>query len=156
MSGTYVRILGIDTLTGKMTSWPKRIDDAVQDQILHEVKPLVDHMKGKASTIGGAARMVARTTRTVSTQDGMSVVVGGGGLAGVLMAGAEYGGRKRPKRAYVNRSRKGRGYIVRRRTTQQFKPHLGSRGYWFWPTARKDLKGINKRVAAVISKVVQD
>jgi len=154
-SGSYVRILGIDTLTGKVQTWPQRIDEAVHEQIMREVEPLVIHMKETASHFGGAARIASRTARVSSTADGMSVVTGGAGLAATLMAGAEYGGRKRPKKAYVNRSKRGKGYIVRRRTTQQFKPHLGSRGYWFWPTARKDLKGINKRVAAVIQKVVE-
>lgn len=151
-----VKLEGMDVLQSKVKDWPTEVAEAVHQQIMKEVQPLLAHMKGRAFAIGGSARPVARTARLVSTQDGMSVVVGGSGLARLLTSGAEYGGRKRPKRAYVTRSRKGRGYIVRRRTTQQFKPHLGSRGYWFWPTARKDLKGINKRVAAVLAKVVND
>jgi hypothetical protein len=149
-----VSITGMDDLRGRIRTWPNSVDDAVQRQILQEVQPMVVHMKQRSSMIGGAARLVGRTTNASSTSTGMQVRIGGSGLAGVLVSGAEYGGRKRPKRAYVNKSKRGRGYIVRRRTTQQFKPHLGNRGYWFWPTARKDLKGINKRVAAVLSQVV--
>jgi len=43
---------------------------------------------------------------------------------------------------------------VRRRTTKQFHPHLGRRGYWFWPAVRKDLKGINRRVYELLAKAV--
>jgi hypothetical protein len=68
--------------------------------------------------------------------------------------GAEYGGGKRPKRAYVNRSRSGRPYVVRRRTTKQFHPYLGTRGYWFWPTVRLDLKGIRKRIKTAVVQAV--
>jgi len=38
----------------------------------------------------------------------------------------------------------------------QFAPFLGTRGYWFWPTARTDLKGINARIGKILSSVVSD
>jgi hypothetical protein len=92
-----------------------------------------------------------------STPDGMSIVAGGtGGTASVVLKGAEFGGRRRKKKAVVTRSRSGRGYIMRRRTTMQFAPFLGTRGYWFWPTARTDLKGINARIGKILSSVVSD
>jgi len=74
----------------------------------------------------------------------------------VVLKGAEFGGRRRKKKAVVTRSRSGRGYIMRRRTTMQFAPFLGTRGYWFWPTARTDLKGINARIGKILSSVVSD
>jgi hypothetical protein len=152
-----VRLLGVDALERRAAQWPQEIASAVSDEITAEVTPLMNHMRDHAMAIGGAARVSARTLRIQSTQAGMSVVAGGsGGLGAILLAGAEYGGRKRPKRAYVTRSRSGRGYVVRRRTTQQFKPHLGSRGYWFWPTARTDLRGINERVGAIVTRVVNE
>lgn len=155
MSATDVRILGLDPLRRRVQEWPQDISNAVSQEITAEVTPLMDHMRDHAMAIGGASRIAARSLRIATTQTGMSVTAGGNAdLASTVLAGAEYGGRKRPKRAYVTRSPRGRGYVVRRRTTQQFKPHLGSRGYWFWPTARTDLRGINDRVADIIAKVV--
>jgi hypothetical protein len=146
-----VAILGLDELTGRVKTWPVEIDRAVHEQVLVETRPLVSHMKGRAGAVGGSARLAARGLRIASTQDGVSVVADG---SDVLM-GAEFGSKVRKKVAYVTRSRKGRGYIAKRRTKLQFKPFLGTRGYWFWPTVRTDLKGINARVGAIITGVAR-
>lgn len=158
MPQAFCTIIGIDALTGRVKTWPQQIDSAVQKRIVVEVQPLVSHMKAKASAVGGSARMAGRTVRLLSTKDGLGVAAGG---TKVLM-GAEYGAYLKSKgrasgggkKSYVTKSRKGTPYIVRRRTKNQFKPHLGNRGYWFWPTVRTDLKGINARVARIINESV--
>jgi hypothetical protein len=148
-----IEVLGLDPLTRRVSLWPREIDDAVADEIRDIVEPMATHMKSRASAVGGACRIVGPTVAVSTTSTGMAVTVGLSGLAAVLSKGAEYGGRRRGKRSYVTRSRKGHGYLVRRRTTQQFKPFLGTRGYFFWPTARTDLKGINQRVGALLREV---
>lgn len=154
MSGK-VQILGIGVLRGRMQRWPSQISAAVRDQITKEVSTLIDDMRARANAVGGSARLASSTLRIESTKDGMSVIAGGtSGRESLVLKGAEFGGGKRPKRAYVTLSRRGRPYIVRRRTTRQFRPFLGSHGYWYWPTAKKDLKGINARVGAIIRGAV--
>lgn len=148
-----IEILGLDPLTRRVQLWPREIDDAVADEIREIVTPMAAHMKGRASGIGGVCRVVGPTVAVSTTSTGMAVSVGLSGLAAALSKGAEYGGRRRGKRSYVTRSRKGTAYVIRRRTTQQFKPFLGTRGYFFWPVARTDLKGINARVGALVSEV---
>lgn len=145
-----VRILGLDALTGRMREWPRAIDAAVHDQVVIEVAPLVSHMTSRAGAVGGVSVKAARGLRIVSTQRGMSVVA----ARSLVLMGGEYGSKVRRKKPYVTRSRKGRGYLVRRRTKNQFKPFLGRRGYWFWPTVRTDLKGINRRVGQIVAGVV--
>jgi len=157
MSTAPVVIEGLEPLRQSVSRWPEQVALAVGQEIVAEVTPLMDHMRDQAMAIGGSARIAARTLRLATTQAGMSVVAGrGADLGSIVLAGSEYGGRKRPKRAYIGRSPKGKPYVMRRRATRQFNPHLGSRGYWFWPTARTDLRGINKRVGEIIRKAVSE
>lgn len=148
-----IEVLGLDPLRRRVRDWPYKIDAEMKRQIEHEIAPMVGHMRERGSRIGGAASITSATVTVATIDRGMVVKAGGSGLAKTLMPGSEYGGRKRPKRPYVNRSRSGKAYVMKRRATMQFKPHLGNRGYWFWPTARTDLKGINRRVSAILSKV---
>jgi hypothetical protein len=150
----HVEITGMDELTRRVHAWPQQIDAALAHEIEREVRPMVAHMRSRAGAVGGPARIASRSLGIAPTSNGMSVKAGSGGLAGLVLAGSEYGGRKRPKRSYATRSRSGNAYLVRRRTTRQFRYHLGNRGYWFWPTARADLKGINARVGAILARVV--
>lgn len=146
-----IQIIGLDPLQRRVKTWPQRIDDSVNDQILVEVQPLLGTMRGLAHGVGGSAVRAARRLRVVSTADGMSVSAGGD----PVIFGAEFGSKRKRRRAYVSRSRAGRGFVVpRRRTTMQFKPHLGRRGYWFWPAVRTDLRGINRRVHDLIVEAV--
>ena len=148
MSAT-VQVLGIDPLTKRVKTWPQQIDHALHDQILVEVRPLLSTMRGLAH--GGVAAHAARHLRIASTADGISVAASGD----PTIFGAEFGSKRKRRRSYVTRSRAGRGYVVpRRRTTMQFAPHLGKRGYWFWPAVRTDLRGINRRVYELMRKTV--
>jgi hypothetical protein len=144
-----IEILGLDPLTNRVKTWPREIDNAVHAQILVEVRPLMSTMRGLASGVG-VARHAARNLRVASTTDGVAVAAGGD----PTIFGAEFGSHRKRRKAYATRSRKGNGYLVRRRTTMQFKPHLGKRGYWFWPAVRTDLAGINRRVFELLGKAV--
>ena len=155
MSRNNVKVEGLDAIAARAARWPAEVDQAVQKAIRDEVTPMLGHMTSRAGAVSRPAAMAARTARMSSTAGGMAIMAGGtGNLGSVLLKGSEFGGRRRPKKAVVMRSPKGKGYIARRRTTQQFKPFLGTRGYWFWPTARKDLKGVNARVGEIIREVV--
>lgn len=149
-----IEVINLSTWLAKLGGMPKRIDAALMAQIRKEVTPLVGHMKSTAGSYGRMPAKAAGATHIVSMRDGLGVTTG----SSVLLKGAEYGGRKRPKKTYVTQRRRGsrptRPYIISRRTTQQFLPHLGNRGYWFWPTARKDMKGINKRVRAILREAM--
>jgi hypothetical protein len=153
MSGNTVNVIGLDVLAARAKGWPGEIDAAVAREIGQTVRPLIGHMGTKASAIGGAAKVASRSLGLAVSGDAMTVRAGGAGLSGTLLMGGEFGGRKRPRRPYAYRSRSGNAYIAKRRATMQFKPHLGRRGYWFWPTVRTDLKGINARVSEILAKV---
>jgi hypothetical protein len=150
-----VKVDGLAQLSQRVARWPAEVDAAIAKAIVDEIRPMISHMTSRASAVSRVAGMAASTARIVSTPKGLAIMVGGtGGLASTVLKGAEFGGRRRKKKAVVMRSPRGRGYIARRRTTMQFAPFLGNRGYWFWPTARTDLRGVNARVGKVLSSVV--
>lgn len=137
----------------------RRLDKAPQQL----QKELVDNLHTAAprieSDMNGAAftRIQHRAASTISTgrdAEGITIKGGGGGLGGVLFAGGEFGGRKSSKKAYATRSPNGRAYVVRRRTTMQFLPHLGQEGYFYWPTIRDWLPNLYKQQQKTLARVM--
>jgi hypothetical protein len=121
---------------------------------LHEAGPkIVSDMKGSAST-----RIQSKAASTIDVRretQGIALTAGQrGGLNAVLFPGGEYGGRKSKKVTYATRSRAGRAYVVRRRTTMQFLPHLGHEGYFFWPTMRDWLPRLEKIQTETVERVM--
>lgn len=57
--------------------------------------------------------------------------------AGDVFFGAEFGGGKR-------------------KTTRQFRPHRGRRGYWFWPQIREDEKRMVAEWLDAIDRAMED
>jgi hypothetical protein len=152
MSG--VEVQGLEALQRRFADMPEAVDRTLADAIEAEIDPLIVTMRSMAGRYGKVPAKAAATARVEGTAGGLQVRVGGGsGLGSTLLYGAEYGGRKRPRRPYATR-RGDTAYIVRRRATMQFLPHLGSRGYWFWQSARQDLKGINSRVGQVLREAL--
>jgi hypothetical protein len=121
---------------------------------LHDAGPqILSTMKASAST--GIQRRAASTIDMSRDTEGITFRGGGrGGVNGVLFPGGEYGGRKSKKVAYATRSPRGTAYVVRRRTTMQFLPHLGQEGYMVWPTLRDWLPKLYKIQAETVERVV--
>jgi len=100
-------------------------------------------------------RRAVSSVDVTRSRDGIDIAGGrGGDLAAVLFDGGEYGGRKSRKVTYATRSRAGRAYIVNRRTTMQFLPHLGREGYFYWPTIREALPKLAKAQEAILDKAL--
>jgi hypothetical protein len=133
------------------------ISGSLQDELtknLHEAGPkTVADMQGSAHT-----RIQSRAASTIDmTREAQGITLRGGqrgGLSATLFPGGEYGGRKSKKVTYATRSRAGRPYIVRRRTTMQFLPHLGREGYMFWPQIRDWLPKLYKQQQETLEKAV--
>lgn len=89
------------------------------------------------------------SNRVVLTRDGFTAT-----SSGELAAGAEFGGRRRRKQTYATRSPRGTVYAVTRRTTQQFLPWTGSRGYALMPAMRRGMSGIRQRILDAVRQAV--
>lgn len=148
-----VEVTGLSRLLEKLRTGHSRVERAVVAHIARdEVTPMVGHMHSRAGSVSrmaakGAGHIVAQPTR-----DGAQLRA----TANEVTAGTEYGGGRRGKRVVASRSRSGRVYVMRRRTTRQFKPFLGKRGYWYWPTVRGDLRGIRRRILEVSVKALDN
>lgn len=152
-----IEVVGMARLLARF----RRIPEAVRTDVVRHIQR--DELRPLASDIRSAAgsdrqsRRAASTMHVAASRDGGAIRVGGGGgLGSTVLQGAEYGGQRKPRRPYVTRSPRGTAYVVRRRATMQFRPNLGRRGYWFWPSARRDLKGIRKRIRQVAAKALND
>jgi hypothetical protein len=102
----------------------KRLRDASQAI----ASDMADEARTRAAGVGGAYSLVGPTIR--GTRDRVPALAVGGSrripgrsgdrqTVGDLLWGAEFGGQGRP-------------------TTQQFRPHLGTVGYAFWPAVRAE------------------
>jgi hypothetical protein len=154
-----VKIKGIEELRAQVNAMPRALSVAVGDHLHRdEVIPLSKDMRARAGRYGRIGARAASTISVYQTSQGATLQAGGSGtgLGDVLFAGSEYGGRMR-KKTYARKNRSGSGaHPVTRKTTQMFLPHLGRRGYWFWPAMRTDLKGIIGRTSTVVQKVIDD
>lgn len=113
-----------------------------------------------ASDIKGAAstriqRRAATTVDTVRRADGVEISGGtGGGLGVTLFPGGEFGGRNPRKRAVVQPVYGRAVGAYRKRTTMMFLPHLGSEGYFFWPTIRDWLPTVGDEAAKTVDSTL--
>jgi hypothetical protein len=150
----HARIDGIREARGRLTRAPERVKRAAVEHLQNdEVIPLAADMRARAGRYGAIGRRAASTVTVTARGDGAVLEAGGAsGLGAILFAGSEYGGRIR-KRTYARRNRGGSGaHPVKRKTTMMFLPHLGRRGYWFWPAMRADLRGLIGRTSAAIDR----
>ncbi len=153
-----VQVEGGDALRALAASLPQDVTRGVGAHLQRdEVTPLAQDMRARAQRYGRIGARAASTISVSPTADGATLEAGGtstSDLGAALFAGSEYGGRIR-KKTYARKNRSGSGaHPVTRKTTQMFLPHLGRRGYWFWPAMRTDLRGIIGRTADVVEKVI--
>lgn len=129
------------------------LQKALVKNIQDNERPILADMRGHEHT-----KIQRRALGSVTfhrTTAGLDIAGGqGSGLGATLFDGAEYGGRKSKKVTYATRSRRGKAYVVRRRTTMQFLPHLGREGYFFWPAVRDGMKRLSKEQDALVEKAL--
>jgi hypothetical protein len=149
-----VQAIGFDKAIRKLSGVDKRLAAEVKQKAIQaEARALA----GKARAAAGLRiqRLAATTVRTETTASGADIHGGGGsGPAGAVFKGAEFGARGVRRTSYVRRANRGRGRpgVVRRRTTRQFPPYLGRHGYFYWPTLRAGIKGIQRRIQQAIER----
>lgn len=149
-----VELVGFADVRRKFSAAPKAVQAGAVQTIQHEAAPMLAAARGSAFT--PTQRHAANAL--VVRKDRLGVEVAGAAagspLDRALYYGGEYGGRKSRKVTYATRSRLGRAYVVRRRTTMQFLPHLGREGYFLWPTVREWLPKINKAIGEAVREVL--
>ncbi len=115
-------IEGLDETMAKFRALPSDVKKAADDQVRAVAKFVASEATSAAST-----KAEHKAATTIKAQKA-SVTLGGGGKnnrAGSMALGTEFGGRGR-------------------KTTQQFRPHRGRDGYFFWPSIRANSSTIKQ------------
>lgn len=114
-------------LNAALRALPKEMSAELRDESQDIAAAIAGDAASRAMSLGGAARLVAPTIK--ARRDRVPVIAMGSSTrlrkgprqtVGDVIFGAEFGGKGRP-------------------TTQQFRPHLGTTGYFLWPTIRDRL-----------------
>lgn len=140
-------------LTKHLRALPREANAQLRDAAGEVARFVADDAQGAAMQLGGLARLVAPAIQVgrdrvpvVRLGSRQALPSSGQGwerrrqgsrqtLADVAM-GAEFGGRGRP-------------------STRQFQPHRGKRGYFLWPTVRRDSDRTQKTYSAALADALQ-
>lgn len=149
-----VTISGLDPLLGRLARVQRgQLQRDLVDTLHKAAAPIRADMSSAAFT--RIQHKAMGSVKVGKISDGFEATGGrGAGLGATLFAGAEFGGRKSKKVTYVARSRLGRTYSVRRRTTMQFLPHLGKEGYFFWPTIREWMPKLHEQEVKIVNQIL--
>src|SRR5262245_57562145 len=95
-----VEVLGLSRILDRFRSMPKRVQSGLTEYIVDdELRPMVPDMRGAASGVRRQAAVAAQHI-TVGIEASAGKLAARGPSNHTLM-GAEYGGRKRGKKAYA-------------------------------------------------------
>ncbi len=138
----------VKALNKSLRRLPKEATAQLRDASADIAASVATGARAAAIRVGGVARLVEPTIR--STRDRVPVVrMGGTGrlptsgssysrsrqgsrqTVGDVIFGAEFGGQARP-------------------TTRQFRPHLGTTGYFLWPTVREQSDDTQRRYSQAL------
>lgn len=169
---------GLKPFLARISSLPKtaqnEIRQAAQGIADDEVERII--ASGKASDKQSAAVATfirSRKDRVPAIAAGgtRKTGVSGGATSGELFFGAEFGGgsnkrfeREVTETQYTTSTGKTRTkktysaakFTGTKKTTNQFRPHLGQTGYWFWPQLRADRDRMMSRWEAVVNAIARE
>lgn len=139
-----VPVDGLRPMLDRIRALPKTAQNEVREAAQAIADDEAQRLRAAGSRAGGLAARVAPTIK--SRRDRIPAIVGGGakrvgddgqGRSGDLFFGAEFGGQGR-------------------RTTQQFKPHRGTDGYWFFNQLRDDQDRMMQRWMQVVDAIARE
>jgi len=131
-SSLYVE--GLADTQKRFRRLPKDIKAAADDEVRAVARFVANETQAAAST-----RAEQKVAKTIKAQKN-SVSLGGGGrkqAAGNMALGTEFGGRGRS-------------------TTQQFRSHRGTQGYFFWPAIRRNSTKIKEMWDEMLERILRD
>lgn len=139
-----VPVDGLKPMLDRIRALPKTAQNEIREASQAIADDEAARIRGAGARFGGLAARVAPTVK--SRRDRIPAIVGGGakrvgddgkGRSGDLFFGAEFGGRGR-------------------RRTQQFLPHRGTEGYWFFAQLREDQDRMMERWMQVVDAIARE
>jgi len=141
-----VELRGLEQLQRRFRKADTALRGELVDAVFDSTRPMLRDMHSSATS-----RIERRAVSTVGVrrqQQGVELTGGEGhDLGAALFFGGEFGGRVSKKKLVRARVFGGPAVWVKKRTTMQFKPHLGKEGYFFWPTVRQWLPKVHRDVS---------
>jgi hypothetical protein len=142
--GQIARIEDLPGILKRLNALPKTAQAEIRTAAQAIADEEAERIRAAASGSGGQAAAIApfikaRRDRVPAIAAGGSAKakVAGGATRGEIFFGAEFGGQARP-------------------TTQQFRPHKGREGYFFYPTLRADSERMVERWLGVVRAVERE
>ena len=142
-----VQVDGLNQTLKAFSRYGKEANKELRDAAQSEVQKIAPAIVAAGRHDGAQSALVAATVK--APRDRVPVIAAGGGkkvapstkrrrkpAAGDIFFGAEFGGRGRP-------------------TTQQFRPHTGIRGNWFYPTLRRKIPGLLDAYQAQLDRLCE-
>lgn len=148
-----VSIAGLHGTLDAFRELPRNASQELREASLEIAQDLAGDIRAAALTEGRQAAALASTVK--ATRDRVPAVTAGG-TGGVgrhrtpawqLLFGAEFGANGRY--GWFSAAR------YRAATNRQFKPHAGTEGYWFFPTARLAEPEMGRRWRAAADEIVR-
>lgn len=129
-----VRAEGLDETRRVVSRLPDDLQTAADASLGRFVTGEISRIRGRA---GRVSRQAALAARSVTGQGRTIIGANGAGVAAAIFYGAEFGGR-------------------RRRTTQQFQPFRGQRGYFMFPQLAADEDRLDKAGLEAADKIIDE
>lgn len=133
-SSAGIEVHGLKELARALKQAESGLPNALRDTNKEVAKEVATKATGRAQSLGGVAAHVAPSIR--ASAGARFAAVAGGGASSPAFAGAEFGGRGRP-------------------TTQQFQPHLGTQGYFLYPTIRDEASDIEDKYTDALNDLMR-
>ena len=156
-----MEVEGLPSLFRRVNALPKtaqqELREAAMDIAEDEARRIRSAAAGDSRQAAAIAPFIkARRDRgpAISAGGKRKAGVSGGAQAGQIFFGAEFGGKARRAES-VKTSAARRGFVIKQ-TTQQFRPHTGNEGYFFFPTLREDQDRMLKRYERALRAIERE
>ena len=156
-----VEVEGLPSYFARLRSLPKVAQDEMREAAMAIAEDEASRIRAAAASDSSQSAAIAQFIKArrdrvpaISAGGARRAGVKGGARAGEIFFGAEFGGKAR--KAGPVKTRTARSGFVIKETTQQFRPHTGHEGYFFFPTLRKDQDRMLERYEQALTNVERE
>lgn len=128
---------------------------AIADEEAGRIRSAASSSDSQSSKLAGFIKSRRDRVPAISAGGNRKPGYSGGATAGQVFFGAEFGGRGKGMVRIGYRATKS-GMRIVRGTTNQFRPHRGRKGYFFWPMLRADQERMLARYEAALAQIERE
>lgn len=129
---------------------------AIADDEAGRIRTAAGGSSAQAAKLSGFIKSRRDRVPAISAGGNRKPGFSGGATAGQVFFGAEFGGQGRGMVRIAFRQSKGGGTHMVRGTTNQFRPHRGRQGYFYFPTLRADQDRMLARYERALAQIERE